>query len=480
MRRQLGWLVGTLALGLGGPASAQNLDATVTPPGFTYPVVARNTGDATPNNAVQSAALQGDASNTYVSFAIEHLGPGAFPSWQAQILLDNVPISTQTVGASLPGSYQWLNLGPFTVAGGRHTLSSIADLNNAVAEENEADNTFTRQSIWSPPLLSAPAVRPAPPDPGSFPEPNADTFQGPNTNQPWVVSVAPLDPSDDYDLRLYSGFALSPQIGASSQRGYGTEFIELPQSVSVPTSYPAVVRDSVGAAGNCLVDLATASGRVHFSPGDFSFLAQTLPVHRLADIYQFHVNAGQRNYVTLRTPPGADDLAFAVYASPTAKEFMGGRSRASSDAASSPVSSQIDTATYAEPLGWPVNVVVYRPDAQRAGETVTYDLEWSVTKLVDVEDRVVGRVALSARPNPVRGTARFALDLPRAAATRLSIHDVRGREVARAFDGAMPAGPSTVRWQARDADGRALRAGVYFAKLEQNGELATTRLVVLD
>jgi hypothetical protein len=56
-------------------------------------------------------------------------------------------------------------------------------------------------------------------------------------------------------------------------------------------------------------------------------------------------------------------------------------------------------------------------------------------------------------------------DLPEPARVDLRVYDVAGREVARAVSGEWAAGTHAVRWQARDAGGRALEAGVYFSRL---------------
>lgn len=78
-------------------------------------------------------------------------------------------------------------------------------------------------------------------------------------------------------------------------------------------------------------------------------------------------------------------------------------------------------------------------------------------------------------PNPVRGSARMMLALPKAARVVVNIHDVQGRVVGTLADQEMPAGLHTLRWESR---GQA--PGVYFAHVSVNGmPFGTHRLVVM-
>ena len=60
----------------------------------------------------------------------------------------------------------------------------------------------------------------------------------------------------------------------------------------------------------------------------------------------------------------------------------------------------------------------------------------------------------------------------------LAVLDVAGRAVRRIFDGVLPAGEHTQRWDLRDASGSAVRAGLYFVRLEADGRGLSQRLVV--
>ncbi len=76
-------------------------------------------------------------------------------------------------------------------------------------------------------------------------------------------------------------------------------------------------------------------------------------------------------------------------------------------------------------------------------------------------------------PNPFNPSTRFRFALPDAGFLRLSVHDVRGREVALLWNGQREAG-----WWELDWRPAGLPSGVYFARL-QNGNKVLSRKVIL-
>ena len=86
------------------------------------------------------------------------------------------------------------------------------------------------------------------------------------------------------------------------------------------------------------------------------------------------------------------------------------------------------------------------------------------------------RLAL-ASPNPSGSTQRIGFTLPRAGRAHLAVLDATGRRVATLVDGNRPAGLHQATWAGRDARGRAVAPGVYFAVLEFGGERRASRLV---
>ncbi len=79
----------------------------------------------------------------------------------------------------------------------------------------------------------------------------------------------------------------------------------------------------------------------------------------------------------------------------------------------------------------------------------------------------------AAYPNPFATQATLRYDLPQAAAVRLAVYDLLGREVARPVDGEVEAGSHAAVF-----DGRGLAAGVYVVRMTA-GERAFTRRMTL-
>lgn len=89
-------------------------------------------------------------------------------------------------------------------------------------------------------------------------------------------------------------------------------------------------------------------------------------------------------------------------------------------------------------------------------------------------------LALSnARPNPTRGEAVFALDLPRSGAVAFDVLDLQGRSVWSDASRRLPAGHWSLVWNGRTRDGAPVAAGVYLARVRIDGTLLTRRLAVL-
>jgi hypothetical protein len=68
-------------------------------------------------------------------------------------------------------------------------------------------------------------------------------------------------------------------------------------------------------------------------------------------------------------------------------------------------------------------------------------------------------------PVPARTGAAVPFSLAAAGEARVEVLDIGGRIVARLAQGAFAAGPHTVRWEGRDATGRAAPAGIYFVRI---------------
>jgi hypothetical protein len=100
---------------------------------------------------------------------------------------------------------------------------------------------------------------------------------------------------------------------------------------------------------------------------------------------------------------------------------------------------------------------------------------------VDVEaDEVPAKFAFAlVRPNPARGPVDLSIALPLDGRVRLAIYDVGGRLVRLISDVNLPAGRHAYRWDLRGDDGAAVASGLYRARVEASGFVATRRFVAI-
>ncbi len=97
-----------------------------------------------------------------------------------------------------------------------------------------------------------------------------------------------------------------------------------------------------------------------------------------------------------------------------------------------------------------------------------------------VGDASVPRPALAISPNPSSGRVALALSAGEVSGRRgrIAIHDLAGRQVATVFDGVVPEGTLSVRWEGRTADGLDAPTGIYFVRVTVGPRSWTRRLVL--
>jgi len=118
-------------------------------------------------------------------------------------------------------------------------------------------------------------------------------------------------------------------------------------------------------------------------------------------------------------------------------------------------------------LGWSCypGVLVAWVDERDAATTGkdTYAVNMTPFGRVDVPEPRTTSLALGApAPNPSHAISAARVDLPEAMAVEAWVADIAGRRIAVLAAGeTWPAGTRELRWDGRDASGRAVRAGVY-------------------
>ena len=83
-------------------------------------------------------------------------------------------------------------------------------------------------------------------------------------------------------------------------------------------------------------------------------------------------------------------------------------------------------------------------------------------------------------PNPFNPSTIIPYRLPTEMFVRLEVFNVLGQRVATLVEGERPPGSHTATWEAADAQGRAVAAGVYLYRLSGGGRHLTRRMVLID
>jgi hypothetical protein len=86
---------------------------------------------------------------------------------------------------------------------------------------------------------------------------------------------------------------------------------------------------------------------------------------------------------------------------------------------------------------------------------------------------------LGARPNPFDGSTLIAFRLPTESAVSLKVFDVQGRLVRTLYNGRLPAGEHSVRWDGRNDVGHGVSHGVYLYTFRTEGYEQTRKLFLV-
>ena len=83
-------------------------------------------------------------------------------------------------------------------------------------------------------------------------------------------------------------------------------------------------------------------------------------------------------------------------------------------------------------------------------------------------------------PNPFNPSTVIPYHLPAPMRVRLEVFNSLGQRIATLVEGERPAGSHTTSWDATDADGQAVAAGVYLYRLSGAGVQATRPMLLID
>jgi hypothetical protein len=86
---------------------------------------------------------------------------------------------------------------------------------------------------------------------------------------------------------------------------------------------------------------------------------------------------------------------------------------------------------------------------------------------------------LTVQPNPFNPSTTISYEVSVAGPTLLQIFDLRGRLIATLWDEVVTAGRQEVKWDGRDMRGREMPSGIYYSRLEANGQVAQGRMTLV-
>jgi hypothetical protein len=288
--------------------------------GWTYPVVPRDTTGTTPSYCPLPSELPGN-DTTYLNMAGTNDGNSETGApFTHRFYVDGVYVWWGTWTTSIqPGNYFYHpDAGPIIIKGGRHTIGDSIDVFDDIPESNENDNYYERQFVWSPLTIQkhTPVERTMPPTYGNGVYPNCDGFRFTRTaTVAYGVAIASVTTDEDYDLRVYTDYSGSESgfsvLADNSYYGTGyTDFVVAAYSGTASTVYPAVTKYS-GGNDNFYIDATDASGRLLSPP---AYLAgETLPSHRLLNVYEVYLTAGNTYSFVLVNRSGNANLGFSLY-----------------------------------------------------------------------------------------------------------------------------------------------------------------------
>ncbi len=206
----------------------------ITPSGWSFPLVPRNTNNSSSTYCDLPFALGGNTT-TYFNFAATNNGYDCTaPRGSNDLYVDGiVEMSPGWTGVWNPDvDLTWTNFS-YHIRGGRHTLMSVLDSGFETVETSETDNVLTYQFVWNPLVLEdqVPVMRDVPPHRGYMTYPNCDGFEFSTGGNWWaVVGNAPINGTDDYDLRLHnetpnSTNGFDQYVASSTMSGETVDFV---------------------------------------------------------------------------------------------------------------------------------------------------------------------------------------------------------------------------------------------------------------
>ena len=403
--------------------------------------------------------------------------------WQFAFAVDDQQVfADSAVGGSVTGN---MNVGPFRVEGGWHTLTGLLDPKGLVPEFLESNNRVDLQWLWYPPSVSrqSNAVHGAPPRIGHGPRSNCEAFLfSRDLRYAWIVAAAAESPLDAYDLACYVDY-VGPTQGLenlakrTTLKDCNTSFVVGGFRDDNTSIYPAL-SDSAqnGPRGGYRLYTDDDRGRQSDEPRA-TWDGLLSRGGALAHVYEAYFSAGAHYHLELARLGGNGVAAFEVFDPNTGLVHAAGEGVASM----SVEGTAVDSLEYVPSVtGWH-SIVVYVPRWMGA-DSVHYGFAWTRDQNIvgaGLDDPVRVNELAGPFPNPLFNGCRFIVRMARTGEASLTAYDLSGRKCGTIWSGQLPAGRNTITWS-NSRGGFRLAPGVYWAALQVQRWESRRRFVVLS
>lgn len=472
-----------------GPAMADLV--TALPTGWAAPLVPRPADDGQWTNVALPDTLHGNLPATYINYATANVGHEMGSDATLAVRIDGAAIRSVTLSYPAPIEFPVNRHEGYTVRGGRHMATLAVDITGNVEETREDNNAWGRSWVWSPLELAfdTPLTRAAPPDPtGGMDEGGLDWFNCDGLRQPipsdyWTATaVMPVDAGSNPDVRLHpvaegaqTGFA--ENLVQSAWAAGESDFVLTNHNYAEVAEFDVgVVRGSSDSAGDYVVEAveSTFLGRGSDSTTYGPF---TMGANEIVDLYEFSVEPGIYHFV-LENESGGVDWGLSLHRTDARHQakssVVEGGARWLGGAGQNEYMDAVVTEISFACLS------VWKRGSDDLPLTGTYSIRvLSGLSGVDGETAPAATRLAGAAPNPFNPRTTVAYELAVPGRVRLTVYDLTGARVADLVDAAELPGHHRAVWTGRDAAGRAVASGVYFARLTVDGKAVGVRKLAL-
>ena len=474
------------------------------PPGWGAALVPRSAADATEGSCALPDTLYGEIAATWLNVTLINSGNAVADTVGFVPLVDgDTEMSLWNPVAFLAPNETWSKINltkliasePFTVPGGRHTLTSKVDWREDLAESVERNNWTGAQYCWSPAVIPAgPMTRDAPPDrtgghadcdPGQTLYNNCDGLRlGPPNGSPWRgFAVMPPALTVDIDVALYEpligtqeGFGPNP-LAQSSWPAGAIDFVLINDNVAPETPYDVgVVRNDETIYSSYNLEAVTAVHVGGFPVGPTETFS--MPAGHMLALYEYFLAPGPQ-LISLQDMGSNVDWGISIYGQ---DDFFCRTNHLPSGSAFSEPAGITEQIYVNIPNTGNYCIAVWKVNRDQLNLDGTYCLSFApgATAVDDpVPNPVKSALLNSATPNPFNPRTVIHFTLAADGPCNLVVYDLQGRIIRSLVAEERRAGLNTASWNGLDDNGNQVASGVYLAHLAACGTTDQLKLTLV-